>query len=232
MNSQSIHILYVEDDPNLSMVVVDFLHIHNYEVSHFLSAEKALSEWCNDYDICVLDIMLPGMDGYELALKIRELNQNIPLIFLSAKSQTNDKIKGLELGADDYLCKPFSTIELDLRIKAILKRSLQNHPKIAPIEFKLGKIEYSANEMTLLSGNQLVVLTKKENELLKLLIANKNQIVSREQILMQIWGEVNKLNSRSMDVYLTKIRKHLSIEPQINILNYHGTGFKFDTENS
>ncbi|RLD44318.1 MAG: DNA-binding response regulator [Bacteroidetes bacterium] len=232
MSNTAIRIIYVEDDLNLSMVVKDFLIMKDYIVYHFDNAEDLIKNWDKlDADICLLDIMLPKMDGYQLAKFIKNHDNNIPIVFLSAKNQINDKIQGLKIGADDYITKPFSTLELDLRIKAIIKRidkqPLENRKKNQKI--KLGNIIYDEKDFLIITHSKKVKLTKKENQLLKILITNKNNIVTRNELLEKIWGEVNHLNSRSMDVYLSKIRKLLVEEPNIAIINYHSTGFKLDT---
>ena len=232
MSSNSIRIIYVEDDLNLSMVVKDFLAMQNYIVYHFDNAEDLINSWDKlEADICLLDIMLPKMDGYELAKFIKKHDDNIPIIFLSAKNQVKDKIHGLEIGADDYITKPFSTLELDLRIKAIIKRvDKQIHETRQKVQkINLGNIIYDEKDFLIITPSKKFKLTKKENQLLKILIANKNNIVTRNILLEKIWGEVSHLSSRSMDVYISKIRKLLVEEPNIAIVNYHSTGFKFDT---
>jgi len=232
MSDNAIRIIYVEDDLNLSMVVKDFLIMQNYIVYHFDNAEDLIKNWNKlDADICLLDIMLPEMDGYNLAKFIKRNNENIPIIFLSAKNQIKDKIQGLEIGADDYITKPFSTLELDLRIKAIIKRvdkqlTDKNQDSLKQI---FGSITYDGKEFLITTPKENIKLTKKENHLLKILIANKNNIVTRKELLETIWGEVSHQSSRSMDVYISKIRKMLTPEPNIEIVNYHSTGFKFDT---
>ena len=232
MSNTAIRIIYVEDDLNLSMVVKDFLIMQNYIVYHFENAEDLIKSWNKlEADICLLDIMLPKMDGYELAQFIKKNNDNIPIIFLSAKDQVKDKIQGLEIGADDYITKPFSTVELDLRIKAIIKRvDKQIRENIQrSVKQIFGSIVYDEKEFLIVTSKEKIKLTKKENQLLKILIENKNSIVTRKELLEKIWGEVSHQSSRSMDVYISKIRKILTIEPNIEIVNYHSTGFKFDT---
>ncbi len=227
-------ILYVEDDLNLSMVVIDFLQIQGYTVQHFENAEDVINQWQDiKVDICLLDIMLPNMNGYDLAKFIKTKEEHLPIIFLSAKNQIKDKIQGLEIGADDYITKPFSTIELDLRINIILKRAQRDKQKSGitnpPINIQLGKINYIESELKIVVDNETTTLTKKENLLLRSLVLNINKIVKRDDLLSEIWGENNYHNSRSMDVYLSKLRKILSAEPKINIVNFHGTGFKLDS---
>jgi len=234
MNNNQVKIVYVEDDLNLSMVVKDFLLMQAYEVFHFESAEALISNWKNiDADICLLDVMLPGMDGYELAKYIKQRNEDLPIVFLSAKTQIKDKIQGLELGADDYITKPFSTLELDLRIKAIIKRASKNNfdNSNTAIKMQFGDVIYDEKEFLIINPKGSHRLTKKENQLLKQLISNKNNIVKRDDLLNSIWGEVSYQNSRSMDVYISKIRKMIAPESKISIINYHSTGFKFDTTN-
>jgi len=231
MANKEINILYVEDDTNLSMVVSDFLEMQGYHIHLCADGESALEAFkTTKFDLCLLDIMLPKMDGYTLAEFIRHLNQQIPIIFLSAKSLKEDRIKGFMKGGDDYLTKPFSTEELALRIQAILRRT---NPALSPKEkgnlpksMKLGKLRYNTETMTISDGENNVRLTRKENALLQLLLMNKKKILKREDALLEIWGEINHYNSRSMDVYITKLRKILKMDPNVVISNFHGTGFK------
>ena len=233
MGKKTINILYVEDDNNLSMVVTDFLEMQGYSIHLCVDGEDALEAFKdNSFDLCLLDIMLPKMDGYTLAELIRHKNQQIPIIFLSAKSQEEDRIKGFMKGGDDYLTKPFSTEELSLRIQAILRRTQQSPtPKkksSLPKNIRLGNLRYNTENMTISDGNKEVRLTRKENALLQLLLVNKTKILKREDALLEIWGEINHYNSRSMDVYITKLRKIIKMDPNISISNFHGTGFKIE----
>ncbi len=235
MGTKSINILYVEDDENLSMLVTDFLEMQDYKIHLCSDGEEAMKAFMNNsFDLCLLDIMLPKMDGYTLAEQIRQRNDQIPIIFLSAKSQEEDRIKGFLKGGDDYLTKPFSTEELNLRIQAILRRSapkkvVKKEPKL-PKTVRIGKLRFNTVNMNITDGEQEVRLTRKETELLKLLLINKNKILKRDDALMTIWGNINHYNSRSMDVYITKLRKILKMDPSISITNYHGTGFKIEIE--
>ncbi len=232
MRQKDITILYVEDDINLSMVVIDFLNMQSYKVSHYTNSEDVINNWENiKFDICLLDIMLPGMDGFGLARFMKQQDSDIPIIFLSAKDQINDKIEGLKIGADDYLSKPFSTIELDLRIQAIVKRvkASKSAQENNDNSIKIGDFEYIKNEMRLKYKTESFKLTKKENQLINYFFSNPNQLIKREELLKLIWGKVDHNNSRSMDVYINKVRKILSCSPNISIINYHGTGFKLDT---
>ena len=226
-------ILYVEDDQNLSMVVSDFLEMQDYNVYLCSNGEEALGAFLsNTFDLCLLDIMLPKMDGYTLAEKIREQNKQIPIIFLSAKSQEEDRIKAFMKGGDDYLTKPFSSEELKLRIQAILRRlqpeKVDKKKAKLPKTIRLGELKFNTINMSISDGEQEVRLTKKENELLILLLVNKSKILKREDALNSIWGDSSHYNSRSMDVYITKLRKILKMDPNISITNYHGTGFKIE----
>jgi len=232
MSTKSINILYVEDDENLGMIVSDFLQMQGYNIHLCNDGEEALKAFMNNsFDLCLLDIMLPKNDGYTVAEEIRNRN-HIPIIFLSAKSQEEDRIKGFLKGGDDYITKPFSTEELNLRIQAILRRSLPNkfakkEPKLAKM-VRIGKLKYNSINMSISDGQNEVRLTKKENELLKMLLLNKNKILKREDALMSIWGSTDHYSSRSMDVYITKLRKILKMDSSISITNYHGTGFKIE----
>lgn len=235
MKQDEITILYVEDDINLSLVVKDFLEMQSYKILHFTNAEEVIENWYNlEFDICLLDIMLGDMDGFGLARFIKQQNDEIPIIFLSAKDQINDKIHGLKIGADDYLSKPFSTIELDLRIQAIIKRAI-NKKNIDDNQYtiiKIGDFIYVENELKLKYNNKVFKLTKKENQLINYFFRNPNQLIKREELLKLIWGKIDHNNSRSMDVYINKVRKILSCDPDINIANYHGIGFKLETKQS
>lgn len=236
MQQSNIKVLYVEDDINLSSVVRDFLQMQSYDITHFTTAEDVIENWSKlEFDICLLDIMLPGMDGYSLARFIKQKNENIPIIFLSAKDQINDKIQGLKIGADDYLTKPFSTIELDLRIQAIIKRVKNNNSSTEENNkaiIKIGNFTYIENELVLKHKSEYFKLTKKENQLINYFFRNPNQLIKREELLKLIWGKIDHNNSRSMDVYINKVRKIISCDPNINITNYHGTGFKLETKQS
>lgn len=229
MSAKSIKILYVEDDENLSTVVSDFLEMQDFEVKLCKDGEEALRVFQkNIFNLCLLDIMLPKMDGYTLAENIRKRDSEVPIIFLSAKSQEEDRIKGFLKGGDDYLTKPFNTEELLLRIKAILRRTQAPKKSKTPKNIRIGNLKFNTENMSITDGTNSIRLTRKENELLKLLLQNKNKILKRNDALLQIWGEDNHYNSRSMDVYITKLRKILKMDPRISITNYHGTGFKLE----
>lgn len=223
-------ILLVEDDANLSMVLKDYLEMLGYETVLRNDGEEGLEAFKeNEFSLCVLDVMMPKKDGFQLAKEIRAINPEIPLIFLTAKSLKEDRIAGFKAGADDYITKPFSTEELSLRIGAILKRSeIQYRQKRIPDVFELGSIKFDHKNMVLIHDDNEISLTRKESALLKLLAENKNQLVEREYALEKIWGSSDYFIGRSMDVFIAKLRKMLKIEPNIAITNVHGTGFKLE----
>ena len=226
--SDKVNILFVEDDPYLGPIIKDLLSHEGFEISHFKTAESAYSTFNKSrYDLCLLDVMLPGMNGFELGKKIRIIDKRIPILFLTAKSQQEDVIEGFESGADDYLKKPFSMQELVLRIKALLRRnSLDFGLSKEIIEYAFGKYVFNHPNMTLYYDNETHKLTHRESEMLKLLCENKNILVERDLILDQVWGDDSYFNARSMDVFLAKLRKHFKDEPNVSIINIRGRGFK------
>jgi DNA-binding response OmpR family regulator len=181
------------------------------------------------FDFCILDVMMPVKDGFTLAKDIRKTNKKIPILFLTAKSMQEDKIEGLQLGADDYLTKPFSMEELLLRIKAIMRRT-NISTNIDQTVFELGEYVFDYSHQTLTIGKNIQKLTSKEAELLKLLCENLNAVLDRTITLMRIWNDDSYFNARSMDVYITKLRKYLKDDPNIELLNVHGIGFKLLTK--
>ena len=223
-------ILLVEDDANLSMVLKDYLEMLGYDTilrNDGVEGLKAFKE--SEFSLCILDVMMPKKDGFQLAKDIRNLNPNIPLIFLTAKTLKEDRIAGFKAGCDDYITKPFSTEELSLRIKAILKRcDVQYSQKKIPEVFELGEIKFDHRNMLLLHKEKEYSLTRKEAALLRLLAENKNQLVERDYALEKIWGSSDYFIGRSMDVFIAKLRKMLKIDPNIVITNVHGTGFKLE----
>jgi len=180
------------------------------------------------FDICLLDVMMPKMDGFALAKEIRDINEEVPLFFLSAKSMKEDQIKGYKLGADDYITKPFDTELLLLKIKAILKRNEEQHKEQENTEYDLGIYHFVPKLRKLSSANGEVTLSPKENELLKMLSEYKNDKLERELALKKIWGNDNYFNGRSMDVYIAKLRKYLKDDQNVEIVNIHGEGFMLD----
>lgn len=223
-------ILLVEDDQNLGIVLSDFLEMEGFQVVHRSDGKSGLEAFHEGgYQLAILDVMLPYIDGFTMAEHIRKENKKIPLIFLTAKSMKEDKIRGFKIGADDYITKPFSTEELALRINAVLRRTDPLSDATDQV-FKFGKYEFNYTEQILRSGEKEKVLTKKEAEVLKMLCLYKNKLLKREVALTEIWGENDYFMGRSMDVYITKLRKLLKEDPRISIINVHNTGFKLAVE--
>ncbi len=222
-------VLIVEDDPNLGKILFEYLEAKNYNVSLAVDGEDGLDKFLKskDWDIVLLDVMMPKKDGFSLARDIRKINKNIPIIFLTAKSQKDNIIKAFNLGADDYLTKPFSIEELIARIKAVMKRVPKTEENILPDKFKLSNYEFLHNQNVLIDiDKKKYKLTTKENELLKLFCENLNSKVDRNAALIKIWGDDSYYNARSMDVYIAKLRKYLKLDPKIEIKTIHGQGFK------
>lgn len=221
-------ILYVEDDVNLSFVTKDNLEEEGFEIVHFLDGKEAWRAFKKEkFDLCLLDVNLPELDGFTLAEKIRTQNNQIPIIFLTAKTMQDDKIAGLKIGGDDYISKPFDIEELTLRIKVFLKRNLISESTISSDVFIIGSYEFCFSQLTLKSNTQEHKLTHREAEVLKFICDRKNQVIKREDILKAIWGRDDYFLGRSLDVFITRIRKMLSSDPSIKIENVHGVGFRF-----
>ncbi|GAA4058772.1 response regulator transcription factor [Flavobacterium chungnamense] len=222
-------ILYAEDDETLAFLTKDNLEMH-YDVTHCTDGEMCLKAFKSEaFDICILDIMMPKMDGFELAEKIRQLNADVPIIFLSAKTLKEDRIKGLRLGADDYLVKPFSIEELLLKIEIFLKRS-QKNTMIENVIYTVGKYQFDHKNYLVFTDTEKISLTQREAELLKLFLDNKNVVMKREEILKSLWGNDDYFMGRSLDVFISRLRKILANEKGITIENLHGIGFKFNVE--
>lgn len=228
--NKSVKILLVEDDLNLGSILKEFLEVKGYTTTHCLDGLKGLHAFKkNNFDLCILDVMMPKLDGFSLAEQIRKVNKDIPLIFLTAKSMQADKIEGLKIGADDYITKPFSTEELFLRLSRLLKRSStqqQISTKDQPEEFEIGKYIFNYKNRLLKMNEKEKRLTSKESELLKLLCEHNNKLLERATALNSIWNEDTYFTSRSMDVYIAKLRSYLKEDPSIEISNVHGLGFK------
>lgn len=222
-------ILYAEDDETIAFLTQDNLEPH-YEVIHCSNGESALGCFKrNEFDICLLDIMMPKMDGFELAAEIRKLNPQIPIIFISAKTLKEDRIKGLKIGADDYLVKPFSIEELILKIEIFLKRSQKNTSETGHM-YQVGNCKFDSKNYTVVCQNDTVSLTQREAELLSFFIKHKNSVVKREEILKAIWGEDDYFMGRSLDVFISRLRKIFAGDSSVAIENLHGIGFKFRVE--
>jgi DNA-binding response OmpR family regulator len=226
---EKVRILLAEDDDNLGVLLNEYLSVKGYETDLAKDGEKALKLFkINSYDLCIFDIMMPKKDGISLAKDVRILNEKIPIIFLTAKSMKEDVLEGFDAGADDYLTKPFIMEELLARVAAILKRTNVKIDDTQTI-FKLGDSTFDSNKQIITKDNEEIKLTTKESDLLKLLCVNKNEVLERNYALKVIWQDDNYFNARSMDVYITKLRKHLKNEEDIQILNIHGKGFKLLT---
>ncbi|MBO7337460.1 MAG: response regulator transcription factor [Paludibacteraceae bacterium] len=223
---QQTTILLCEDDENLGVLLKEYLMAKGLRVELEPDGEAGLKAFTKDkFDICVLDVMMPKKDGITLAKDIRNLNSDIPIIFLTAKSMKEDILEGFKAGADDYLSKPFSMEELLYRMEAIMRRVRGKKNKDATV-YKLGQFTFDTKKQTLSMNGEDVKLTTKENELLSLLAANANSILERNYALKTIWIDDNYFNARSMDVYITKLRKHLRPDPTVGIINIHGKGYK------
>lgn len=223
-------ILYAEDDETIAFLTKDHLE-QFYDVTHCENGEIALEAFKNNtFDICILDIMMPKLDGFELAEIIRKVNSQIPIIFLSAKTLKEDRIKGLKLGADDYLIKPFSIEELQLKIEIFLKRTNKQVTTEKTI-YTIGKYQFDCNNFLVFNDSENINLTQRESELLKLFLDNKNVVLKREEILKSLWGNDDYFMGRSLDVFISRLRKIFANETGIAFENLHGIGFKFVMNN-
>ena len=228
MEKQRIQLLLVEDDHNLGTLLKEYLEEKDYNVTLAVDGREGLKRFKqNLYDICVLDVMMPNMDGFTLAKEISLLNKDVPLVFLTAKTMKEDAIEGFNAGADDYINKPFSTEELLLRLKAILRRtSTKSLDNTDLNNFDIGRYHFDFNHQVLSLEGKQTKLTTREAQLLKLFCLHMNDVLDRNFALKTIWHDDNYFNGRSMDVYITKLRKYLKDDPQIEIINVHGKGFK------
>ncbi|BAP29758.1 response regulator [Chryseobacterium sp. StRB126] len=218
-------ILYAEDDETIAFLIQDSLESY-YDISCYPDGGSALEAFdAQSFDICLLDIMMPGINGFELAQYIRDKNTEIPIIFISAKALKEDRIKGLKIGADDYLVKPFSIEELILKIEVFLKRTKKT--SIHPPKYKVGKYDFDPKNYTLQNTLNTITLTQRESELLHYFIRHKNTVVKRQDILKAIWGDDDYFMGRSLDVFISRLRKVLVNEENILIENLHGIGFRF-----
>lgn len=224
---ENIKVLLAEDDENLGALLREYLIAKGFKTDLYINGELALSGFKkNKYDLCILDVMMPKMDGFTLAREIKKINNSVPYIFLTAKSLKEDVIEGFSLGADDYITKPFSMEELMFRIKAIIRRVSTNHASETNETYTIGEYTFDSQKQILEHANKQVKLTTKESDLLKLLCNNKNNVLERNFALKTIWQEDSYFNARSMDVYITKLRKYLKDDSAIQILNIHGKGYK------
>ncbi|MEM8894305.1 MAG: response regulator transcription factor [Bacteroidota bacterium] len=222
------NVLLVEDDPNLGFVVKDNLLQRGYHVTHAHDGEEGWQTYQNQsFDLCLLDVMMPRLDGFNLARRMREQNQDIPILFLTAKSMLEDRLEAFELGGDDFLTKPFSIDELVMRMEVFLRRSKPRDDTTESL-YQLGEMTFDVADLKLKGKEGVQKLTQREADLLLFFCANKNQVVKREVILKAIWGDDDYFFGRSLDVFISKLRKYLRQEPTVQITNYHGVGFKFE----
>ena len=223
---ENLKILLCEDDENLGMLLREYLQAKGYDTDLCPDGEAGYRAFLkNTYDICVLDVMMPKKDGFQLATEIRQANADIPIIFLTARQMKEDILEGFKIGADDYITKPFSMEELVFRIEAILRRVRGKKTKEST-QYQIGKFLFDTQKQLLSIGDKQTKLTTKENELLSLLCSHSNEILQRDFALKTIWIDDNYFNARSMDVYITKLRKHLREDENIEIINIHGKGYK------
>jgi len=226
---EKLKIFLCEDDENLGMLLREYLQAKGYSVDLFSDGEAGYKGFVKDrYDICILDVMMPKKDGFTLAQEIRATNPEVPVVFLTAKTMKEDILEGFKIGADDYLTKPFSMEELLLRVEAILRRVKGKKLKEIPF-YKLGEFMFDTQKQTLSINDKITKLTTKECELLSLLCSHANEILERNYALKTIWVDDNYFNARSMDVYITKLRKLLKDDESIEIINIHGKGYKLIT---
>jgi len=218
-------LLIAEDDPNLGQILKEYLELKGYHATLTRDGHEAVESFkANNYDLCILDVMMPRKDGFAVAKEIRSINKEMPFIFLTARSQQEDTLKGLQLGADDYIKKPFSMEELTLRLQAILRRVDNGEPRQE--NFTLSDYDFDYTRHQLKYAGEVRKLTSKEAELLLLLCQTMNKTLDRSAALKIIWGDDSYFNARSMDVYITKLRKHLKDDEKVNIITVHGQGFR------
>ena len=227
MEAAKSKILLCEDDTNLGMVLKNYLELNDYDVTLERDGRLGLAAFQREkYDICLLDVMMPNMDGFTAAEEIRDINPDVPLFFLSAKTMKEDIIQGYKLGADDYITKPFDSEVLLHKIKAMIKRNEEIHKEEVNAEYDLGKYHFNPRLRELIVDGKTQTLSPKENELLKMLADYKNDLLPIEAALKKIWGSDTYFNGRSMDVYIAKLRKYLKEDEKLEIVNIHGNGFR------
>jgi DNA-binding response OmpR family regulator len=229
MFKEKINILLAEDDLNLGVLLVDYLETEGFAIKLCKDGEIALKAFQDkSFDICLLDVMMPNMDGFTLAKEIRLKNKNIPIIFITAKSLKEDKLIGYDLGADDYITKPFDEEELLWKIKAVIRRVPENKNEVTQEIISIGKYKFDFNNQALTINNKSQRITEKESDILKYLSEHRNHIIKREDMLKELWGENDYFLGRSLDVFISKMRKYLKEDPNISIENVFGVGFIFN----
>ena len=221
-----LHILLCEDEESLGMLVREYLQAKGYDAELYLDGEAGYKAFVKgEYDMCLLDVMMPKMDGFTLARELRMINSEVPIMFLTAKNLKDDILEGFKLGADDYLTKPFSMDELVYRMEAILRRVKARNKQMA-VRYQLGRFVFDTQRQLLTIGDKSTKLTTKESELLTMLCTHMNDVLERDLALKSIWIDDHYFNARSMDVYITKLRKHLKDDPNVEINNVHGKGYR------
>ena len=227
MSDKQNHILLAEDDDNLGFVLKEFLEINGYSVFLAPDGKQALDAYNQQrFNICILDVMMPEMDGFTVAGQIRKKDPMLPLVFLTARHQKEDMVKGYLTGADDYITKPFNSEELLLKLNAILRRCRQYSTDPESVVYEVGEYNFNYNFRKLSLREECRKLSSRESELLRLLCENKNKLVKRQMALLRIWGNDDYFAARSMDVYITRLRKFLKQDESVELLNIHGEGFK------
>lgn len=228
MQPTKANVLLAEDDLSLGYVIKDNLEQEGYQVILCADGDDALQRFNREeFDICLLDIMMPSKDGFSVAKKIRQKSDMVPILFLTARSMEDDRLKGFENGADDYITKPFSMKELLMRMDVFLRRTKKLHSDHVK-EYTIGKLKFSFTDLKISSGSEVSNLTQKEADLLKFFCEHPNHILKREEVLLNVWGKDDYFLGRSMDVFITKLRKHFKADPEVNIETIHGVGFRFN----
>lgn len=228
MQPVKARVLLAEDDLSLGYVIKDNLEQEGYYVVLCPDGDDALQRFQKEeFDICLLDVMMPSKDGFTVAKKIRQKSDLVPILFLTAKSMEEDRLKGFSTGADDYITKPFSMKELLMRMDVFLRRTKKLHSDQV-LEFSIGKLNFSYTDLKISNGTEESNLTQKEADLLKFFCEHPNHILKREEVLLNVWGKDDYFLGRSMDVFITKLRKHFKADPEVNIETIHGVGFRFN----
>ena len=228
MQPAKIKVLLAEDDLVLGYVIKDNLEIGGYDVTLCPDGDEALQQFQKqDFDICLLDVMMPSKDGFTVAKKIRGKSDVVPILFITSKALEEDKIKGFQSGADDYIVKPFNMQELILRMEVFLRRTRKFHSE-ETVNFQVGKLRFSFTDLKIYVDDQTINLTQKEADLLLFLCKHPNKILKREEVLLNVWGKDDYFLGRSMDVFITKLRKHFKADPSIVLETIHGIGFRFN----
>jgi DNA-binding response OmpR family regulator len=227
-NNSKAKVFLAEDDVSLGFVIKDNLEEEGYEVVHCQDGQVAIDRFNKDeFDICLLDVMMPNKDGFAVAKKIRQQSDLIPILFLTSKSMEEDKVKGFQTGADDYITKPFSMQELIMRMNVFLRRTKKMHSETRE-EYNIGNLHFSFTDLKLTSPEGTFSLTQREADLLRFLCRHPNKVLKREEVLMNVWGKDDYFLGRSMDVFMTKLRKYFKADSQINLETIHGLGFRFN----